>query len=100
MPSSSTNVVFVGLRGILSLSHLQLFANGPMGRLSRIAKDSSIERVPLDWFAPRFKDQTLDLLAGQQLGRRGPGIVIDQFMPDGAIDVVRAVGQSRLSRTD
>ena len=59
-----------------------------------------VERVAFDRFAAGFRDQAFDLVDGEDLGCFGAGVVIDQFMPHGAVQVVGAVGERGLRRAD
>ena len=47
----------------------KVFSYCPSSGIGRVATDPAIERVAFDRFAPGFNDESLDLLAGEQLGR-------------------------------
>src|SRR5712692_5724387 len=55
-----------------------------------------VERVALNRLAPRFADQPLELGAGGELRGGGAGVVVDLFLDDGAVNVVRAKAQRDL----
>ena len=64
------------------------------------AVDSVIQRIALDRFAAGFDDQPADLLDRQHFRRGRTGVVIDQFVPHGAVQIVGPVGQRGLRRAD
>src|SRR6185369_12713906 len=74
----------------------QFFSNRPSGRIFGIANDAAVEGVAFDGFAAGFDDQALDLVAGEEFGGGSAGVVIDELVADGAVDVVGAVGEGRL----
>src|SRR5262245_37795363 len=87
-------------RRCLQRAGAELFAYRPLRRLGGVADDAAVERVALDRLAAGFDDETADLLGGEQLRRGRAGVVIDQLVADGAVDVVGPVGQGGLGRAD
>src|SRR5262245_3981090 len=62
-----------------------------------LADHAAIERVPLDRHASRFANQSMKLRHGQTLGSLCTGVVINQLVDDGAVDVVGAETERHLS---
>lgn len=51
--------------------------------------DSAIQSVSLDWLAARFFDEPMQLIHCEPFGGFGSCIMIDQFMNNGSIEVIR-----------
>src|ERR1700730_11946992 len=60
------------------------------------AIDRAVERVALDGDAAGFADQAFEFGARGEFGGLGAGVVIDFFLDDGAVQVVRAKTQCDL----
>ena len=59
-----------------------------------------VESVPLDRLAASLADQPLDVFHRQDLGRGCPGVVVDEFVANRAVEVVGPIGEGRLGCAD
>lgn len=56
--------------------------------LRSVTNHSSIQRVAFDGFSAGFADEVVELGDGQAFGGFGSGVVVDQFVDHGAVEVV------------
>ncbi len=56
-----------------------------------VSFDTMVERILFDWFATCFANHLLNLVNAQNFRRCGSGIVIDQFVADGSVQIVGSV---------
>ena len=68
-----------------------LLADGPLGGIGRIADDAAVERVAFDGLATGFANQVIDSFDREELGRCRSGVVINQFVSNGAVEIVGSV---------
>ena len=71
-------------------------AGGRQIRHGSCAHDGAVHRVALHRRAARGADEALELAARSELRGRRPGVVINFFFDDGAVNVVCAESQSDL----
>ena len=63
----------------------------PRLEVIRVPMDMMVERISLDRVPTRFRDQMSNLVDCQDLWGCCAGIMVDQFVPDRAIDIVGSV---------
>ena len=62
--------------------------------------DVSVNRVAFDWFAASFDDELADLIDREHFWRRCASVMIDEFMTDGAVDIIGSIGKRCLGRAN
>ncbi|MEY3457177.1 MAG: hypothetical protein RL215_334 [Planctomycetota bacterium] len=72
---------------------MEWWADGPV---ASVAEDASVEGITFDGDASGFADEAVDLIDGHAFGCFGAGIVVDEFVDDGAVDVIGAVAECEL----
>lgn len=75
-------------------------AEEPLRGVGGVALDAVVDGVAFDRLATSFDDETTNLIDGEQLGRGGAGIVIDQLVTDGAVEIVGPIGKCCLRGAD
>lgn len=76
------------------------FPDGPLPEIVGVAMDVVVNRIAFDGFASCFHDQLLYAIDGQELRGCGTCVVVDEFMADRTINIIRTVSQGGLGSFD
>ena len=72
----------------------------PIGEVIRIAVNLVVNSISFDRNSSGFRDQLLHFVDRQTLWGGCSRIVVNQFVPDGSVDIIRTVGERGLSGFD